>query len=514
MNIKEKNFLRFLLIILAFLTMISFSSSVSAVDVSTADGFKAAVDNHDTDINVVADMDLTNAGTLDVSGTTINLNGNTIFAQNCTLFLQGLNFTIKNGNFDSRGGGLTSGSYGLWIGDAGETNNVTIENINITGGINVFNSTNVILKNVNITVPADFKPYAYYAIWCDENAHVTVQSGNFTSAGAAVLGLCSPINQYGNPVECPSTLNIEGGNFSTQNNDLVLQGNYFIPIIKGGTFNVSVAEEYCAEGYEPVQLGENNYSVCNHSNTTIKNAVNATCTTAGYSGDTYCSKCNKLIKNGEVINATGHKFDSNGKCEICSYRDENATTTLKDNQTNIKLDFKNSILEDNVILEVTPIPEGTTYESIKNTLLDVKDFIAFDINLLRNGVKVQPNGNVLISIPVPESFDKTRLAIYRIDGENKTEYSGKLTVIDNKNYMQFETNHFSHYILAEKAVSNPVPQNPSSDTTSAIVQNEAKAPERKLDNEPKAGALDTTLFVEVIFAISLSGYIICKKKSV
>lgn len=113
MNIKEKNFLRSLLIILAFLTMISFSSSVSAVDVSTADEFKTAVTNSATEINVIADIDLTNAGTLDVSGTTINLNGNTIFAKNYTLFLQGLNFTIKNGNFDSRGGGSTAGSYGL-----------------------------------------------------------------------------------------------------------------------------------------------------------------------------------------------------------------------------------------------------------------------------------------------------------------------------------------------------------------------------------------------------------------
>ena len=45
---------------------------------------------------------------------------------------------------------------------------------------------------------------------------------------------------------------------------------------------------------------------CTHSNTAIRNAVSADCTTEGYTGDTYCADCDELISSGEVIPATGH----------------------------------------------------------------------------------------------------------------------------------------------------------------------------------------------------------------
>ena len=48
---------------------------------------------------------------------------------------------------------------------------------------------------------------------------------------------------------------------------------------------------------------------CAHSNTEIRNAKSAGCTTEGYTGDTYCKDCGEKISSGEVISATGdHKF--------------------------------------------------------------------------------------------------------------------------------------------------------------------------------------------------------------
>ena len=48
---------------------------------------------------------------------------------------------------------------------------------------------------------------------------------------------------------------------------------------------------------------------CDHSNTEIRNAKSAGCTTEGYTGDTYCKDCGEKISSGEVIPATGnHKF--------------------------------------------------------------------------------------------------------------------------------------------------------------------------------------------------------------
>ena len=45
-----------------------------------------------------------------------------------------------------------------------------------------------------------------------------------------------------------------------------------------------------------------------HLNTEVRDAVDATCTEDGYTGDTYCTDCGKLVAEGEVIPATGHTF--------------------------------------------------------------------------------------------------------------------------------------------------------------------------------------------------------------
>ena len=44
-----------------------------------------------------------------------------------------------------------------------------------------------------------------------------------------------------------------------------------------------------------------------HQHTEIRNAKEAECETAGYTGDTYCTDCNKKLKDGKEIEATGHQ---------------------------------------------------------------------------------------------------------------------------------------------------------------------------------------------------------------
>ena len=48
---------------------------------------------------------------------------------------------------------------------------------------------------------------------------------------------------------------------------------------------------------------------CEHENTEIRNAVYATCTQNGYTGDTYCLDCDEKIADGEVIFSPGHIFN-------------------------------------------------------------------------------------------------------------------------------------------------------------------------------------------------------------
>lgn len=45
---------------------------------------------------------------------------------------------------------------------------------------------------------------------------------------------------------------------------------------------------------------------CKHTGTEVRNQKAATCTTAGYTGDTYCKTCNKKLSTGKSIAAKGH----------------------------------------------------------------------------------------------------------------------------------------------------------------------------------------------------------------
>ena len=51
-----------------------------------------------------------------------------------------------------------------------------------------------------------------------------------------------------------------------------------------------------------------------HGATEVRDAVEATCTEDGYSGDTYCKECNEKIDEGEIVPATGH---TGGEATCC-----------------------------------------------------------------------------------------------------------------------------------------------------------------------------------------------------
>ena len=49
-------------------------------------------------------------------------------------------------------------------------------------------------------------------------------------------------------------------------------------------------------------------SECEHKNTEIINKKDATCTQTGYTGDTYCKDCDKLLSTGKELAALGHDY--------------------------------------------------------------------------------------------------------------------------------------------------------------------------------------------------------------
>lgn len=178
---------------------------------------------------------------------------------------------------------------------------------------------------------------------------------------------------------------------------------------------------------------------------------------------------------------------------------------LNDTKTNIKLETANGVIPSNTVLEVEPITEGTTYNTVKTTLTNISKFKVYDINLLSDGVKIQPNGKVKISVPVPTEYNKSNIVVYRVaDNGDKTEYA----VAINGDVATFETDHFSTYVLAEKEVKQNTGNTDNTETTPTKPVTE----DRKKDDTPKTGTIASIYFIIPVTVISAIGIIAFRRK--
>lgn len=72
---------------------------------------------------------------------------------------------------------------------------------------------------------------------------------------------------------------------------------------------------------------------CSHSNTDIRGDKDATCTASGYTGDTVCRDCGATVDTGTTVPATGHKNgNSDDICDVCgaSMQCKHQTTQVRD----------------------------------------------------------------------------------------------------------------------------------------------------------------------------------------
>ena len=65
-------------------------------------------------------------------------------------------------------------------------------------------------------------------------------------------------------------------------------------------------DTYCTDCNKKLKDGKE-IAATGHQNTEVRDAKEATCEKAGYTGDTYCTDCNKKLKDGKEIEATGHQ---------------------------------------------------------------------------------------------------------------------------------------------------------------------------------------------------------------
>lgn len=81
-------------------------------------------------------------------------------------------------------------------------------------------------------------------------------------------------------------------------------------------------DEYCTVCNKVIKAGAE-IAATGHKNTEVRNKKEATCTEDGYTGDTYCKDCGAKVADGEAIKAEGHswsvyKYDEDGHWQVCS----------------------------------------------------------------------------------------------------------------------------------------------------------------------------------------------------
>lgn len=142
-------------------------------------------------------------------------------------------------------------------------------------------------------------------------------------------------------------------------------------------------------------------------------------------------------------------------------------------------------------------------KAVKDTLSSkVGKYAVLDITMLdAAGATIQPlnNGNVLVTIDVPSTLDANKgLVVYRM--EDKGTLTELKTSVENGK-VSFETNHFSTYIVAEKAAV-------AEETTTAAA---AKETTTAKTNSPKTGDAAPVAALMVV-ALGACGAVIASKK--
>lgn len=205
------------------------------------------------------------------------------------------------------------------------------------------------------------------------------------------------------------------------------------------------------------------------------------------------------IPNGYTV------YSDYGLESVVIVRKEKVTEPVKieETTTKIKLEADTAVIPANTVLNTKEVKEEKVLNTVKESLKDIATkYMVYDIELLSDGVKIQPNGKVKISIPVPTEYNKSNLVVYRVaDNGDKTEY----TVTVNGDVATFETDHFSTYVLAEKEIK----QNTGNTETT---QTKPVTEVRKKDDTPKTGTTASIYFMIPVTVISAIGIIAFRRK--
>jgi hypothetical protein len=126
-------------------------------------------------------------------------------------------------------------------------------------------------------------------------------------------------------------------------------------------------------------------------------------------------------------------------------------TELSDKATGITLMAEAGVIPADATLSVKAITSGADFTKALAALKEVlaaetPKFKLYDISLMQSKAAIQPSGVITISVPIPTDYDKTKVALYRInDDGTATLIKGK---VSGENF-EIALSRLSLYALAE-----------------------------------------------------------------
>lgn len=115
----------------------------------------------------------------------------------------------------------------------------------------------------------------------------------------------------------------------------------------------------------------------------------------------------------------------------------------------VKLDATRTEIDSDFELVVEAIEDASEIREIitnSNGSFKINDCALYDISLMKNNQKVQPNGNVTVSIRVPDGVSGESCKVFYIDDAgNVTD----MNAVYENGYLVFKTDHFSYYAIVE-----------------------------------------------------------------
>ena len=124
--------------------------------------------------------------------------------------------------------------------------------------------------------------------------------------------------------------------------------------------------------------------------------------------------------------------------ELTAGSDSNQITVMA---TSDVVDLNTVLVADQVS---TSVKDLINADFVRIADYDWRSAVVYDIYLEKDGQKVQPNGEVTVSIPVPDQMDGEQCSVLYIDDAGNVL---DMHAVYLDGYMVFTTNHFSHYVL-------------------------------------------------------------------